>query len=65
MNASRAFTLRYDTLLSVGRVQAPTLALLVKRRKEIEEFKPEEYATVTADFGDYKGLWFKFFQGAW
>ena len=58
MNASRAFTLRYDTLLSVGRVQTPTLALLVKRRKEIEEFKPEEYATVTADFGDYKGVWF-------
>jgi len=58
MNASRAFTLRYDTLLSVGRVQTPTLALLVKRRKEIEEFKPEEYATITADFGDYKGVWF-------
>ena len=58
MNASRAFTLRYDTLLSVGRVQTPTLAILVKRRKEIEDFKPEEYATVTADFGDYKGIWF-------
>ncbi|MDD6051454.1 MAG: DNA topoisomerase 3 [Clostridiales bacterium] len=58
MNASRAFTLRYDTLLSVGRVQTPTLAILVKRRREIESFKPEEYATVTADFGDYKGVWF-------
>lgn len=58
MNASRAFTLKYDTLLSVGRVQTPTLAILVKRRKEIENFKPEEYATVTADFGDYKGVWF-------
>ena len=58
MNASRAFTLRYDTLLSVGRVQTPTLAILVKRRKEIENFKPEEYCTVTADFGDYKGVWF-------
>ncbi|MBQ8555915.1 MAG: DNA topoisomerase 3 [Clostridia bacterium] len=58
MNASRAFTLKYDTLLSVGRVQTPTLAILVKRRKEIENFKPEEYATVTADFGDYKGMWF-------
>ncbi|MCH5286272.1 MAG: DNA topoisomerase 3 [Christensenellaceae bacterium] len=58
MNASRAFTLRYDTLLSVGRVQTPTLAILVKRRKEIEQFKPEEYATVTADFGDYKGMYF-------
>lgn len=58
MNASRAFTLKYDTLLSVGRVQTPTLAILVKRRQEIEQFKPEEYATLTADFGDYKGIWF-------
>ena len=58
MNASRAFTLRYDTLLSVGRVQTPTLAILVKRRKEIETFKPEKFATLTADFGDYKGVWF-------
>ena len=58
MNASRAFTLRYGPLLSVGRVQTPTLAILVKRRREIEQFKPEEYATVTADFGDYKGLYF-------
>lgn len=58
MNASRAFTLKYDTLLSVGRVQTPTLAILVKRRQEIEQFTPEEYATLTADFGDYKGMWF-------
>ena len=58
MNASRAYTLRFDTLLSVGRVQTPTLAILVKRHLEIENFKPEEYATVTADFGDYRGMWF-------
>ena len=58
MNASRAFTLRYDTLLSVGRVQTPTLAILVHRRQEIEHFKPEGFATLTADFGDYKGTWF-------
>ena len=58
MNASRAFTLRYGPLLSVGRVQTPTLAILVKRRREIEQFKPDDYATVTADFGDYKGLYF-------
>ena len=58
MNASRAFTLRYDALLSIGRVQTPTLAILVKRRKEIENFKPEGYCTVTADFGDYKGTYF-------
>ena len=58
MNASRAFTLRYDALLSVGRVQTPTLAILVRRRREIEAFKPVEYFTVTANFGDYSGQWF-------
>ena len=58
MNASRAFTLRYQALLSVGRVQTPTLALLVKRRHEIDEFKPEQYAVLRADFGDYRGIFF-------
>ena len=58
MNASRAFTLKYNTLLSVGRVQTPTLAILVKRRKEVENFKPEGYCTLTADFGDYRGTYF-------
>ena len=59
MNASRAFTLRYNTLLSVGRVQTPTLAILVKRLKEIEDFRPQGYATLTADFGDYRGVCFR------
>ncbi len=58
MNASRAFTLKYDALLSVGRVQTPTLALLVKRAREIREFMPEHFFTLTADFGDYTGKWF-------
>ena len=57
MNASRAFSLKYNAHLSVGRVQTPTLALLVKRDKEISDFVPEEYYEVTCDFGDYKGLW--------
>ncbi len=59
MNASRAFTLRHNTLLSIGRVQTPTLAILVKRHLEIAGFKPEEYFTVTADLGDYQGMWFR------
>ena len=58
MNLSRAFTLRYDVLLSVGRVQTPTLQMLVARRREIDAFVPEAYWTVQADFGDYKGTWF-------
>lgn len=58
MNASRAFTLKFGALLSVGRVQTPTLALLVKRAQDIRDFVPERFCTVTADFGDYQGKWF-------
>ncbi|MBR2824472.1 MAG: DNA topoisomerase 3 [Clostridia bacterium] len=58
MNASRAFTLKYDTLLSIGRVQTPTLAILVKRRAEIEHFQPEAYCILRAEFGDYAGTCF-------
>lgn len=57
MNATRAFTLRYNVLLSIGRVQTPTLSMLVRRRKEIDSFVPETYYTVQADFGDYKGAY--------
>lgn len=57
MNATRAFTLRYGVLLSVGRVQTPTLHLLVKRRKEIEAFDPRPYYVVRADFGDFSGVY--------
>lgn len=58
INASRAFTIKYNTLLSIGRVQTPTLAIIVSRQKEINSFVPEEYWEVEADFGKYKGLWF-------
>lgn len=46
MNATRLYTVRYGQnghVLSIGRVQTPTLALIVKRHKEIENFKPEAY----------------------
>ncbi|MDR2505637.1 MAG: DNA topoisomerase 3 [Oscillospiraceae bacterium] len=56
MNASRAYSLRYDARLTVGRVQTPTLALLVKRKQEIDEFKPKKFWVVTADFGDFTGV---------
>lgn len=57
MNASRAFTLRYGALLSVGRVQTPTLKLIVQRDQEIAAFEPKPYWEIRADFGDYTGLW--------
>ena len=47
MNATRLYTLKYgqrgSTPLSIGRVQTPTLALIVRRQAEIEHFKPEPY----------------------
>ncbi len=58
MNASRAFTLRYGALLPMGRVQTPTLALLVKRDREIAAFVPQDYWEVRADFGDFEGLYY-------
>jgi DNA topoisomerase-3 len=46
MNATRLYTLKYGRekqVLSIGRVQTPTLALIVERQKQIENFKPETY----------------------
>ena len=57
MNATRAYTLRYDALLSIGRVQTPTLALIVNKQKEIDAFVAEDYFEVQADFGGYIGMW--------
>ena len=57
MNATRAYTLRYNVLLSVGRVQTPTLSMLVKRRKEIDSFVPQTYYTVRAAFDGYEGTY--------
>ena len=46
MNATRLYTLKYGQnkqVLSIGRVQTPTLALIVNRQKEIENFVPKQY----------------------
>ncbi len=59
INATRAYTLKYNALLSIGRVQTPTLAIITARQKEIDSFVPSEYWEVQADFGEYKGLWFE------
>ena len=63
LNATRAFTVRWGDLLSVGRVQTPTLALVVRREREIESFVPETYWEVVAQFAldgrrAYRGKWF-------
>jgi DNA topoisomerase-3 len=71
MNLSRAYSLVYDEDLSVGRVQTPTLAMLVEREVAIRAFVPEDYQEVVATFHPtaappehtYKGTWFRPSQG--
>ncbi|MGN5650486.1 DNA topoisomerase 3 [Bacillus sp. Brlt_9] len=59
-NLTVGFTVKTGKTLHVGRVQTPTLSLLVKRRLEIENFKPKTYFEIKAKFGDkYDGMWFK------
>ena len=50
MNLSRAYSLAYGEDLSVGRVQTPTLAMLVERELSIRKFVPEDYREVVATF---------------
>ena len=57
LNITRALTCKNDARLSAGRVQTPTLAMLVTREKERENFSPSPYWTIKADFGPFEGLW--------
>lgn len=61
MNASRAFTTKHRTLLSVGRVQTPVLALIYDRQREIESFDSLTYYEIKAAFKQdarvYSGTW--------
>ncbi len=65
MNLSRMYTLDYNQeQLSVGRVQTPTLAMVVERELAIRAFVPEDYLEVVATFSpgqdlSYKGTWFR------
>jgi DNA topoisomerase-3 len=69
MNLSRLYTLDFrenEELWSVGRVQTPTLALIVERELAIRAFVPEDYLEVVATFAppdseapSYRGIWFR------
>ena len=55
MNATRLYTLKYGQnrqVLSIGRVQTPTLALIVNRQKEIDSFVPEPYWVLSTIYRD-------------
>ena len=57
LNVTRALTCRFGAQLSAGRVQTPTLALIVRREQEIKNFKPRDYWMVQADLGKFFVTW--------
>lgn len=57
LNVTRTLTCKYNAQLNAGRVQTPTLAMIVQREKEIKNHKPVDYWTIRADFGSYFGEW--------
>lgn len=57
LNVTRALTTKYKDPLSAGRVQTPTLALVMEREKTIQTFKPQEYWTISAQIGPLKADW--------
>src|ERR1700684_1339057 len=65
MNLSRAYSIVYNEELSVGRVQTPTLAMIVERELTLRAFVPEDYLEVVATFRPpqttetYPGTWFR------
>jgi len=65
MNLSRAYSLAYSEKLSVGRVQTPTLAMVVERELAIRSFVPEDYLEVVASFRPTSGTKESIYQGRW
>lgn len=57
LNVSRALTCKHNAQLSAGRVQTPTLAMIVKREEEILKFRPKDYFTVKADFDGFSAIY--------
>ena len=57
LNVTRALTCKHNAQLSAGRVQTPTLAMIVRREEDILRFRPKDYFTVKADFGEYTAIY--------
>lgn len=53
MNASRLFSCRYRGALNIGRVQTPTLAMIVARDSDVEHFVKQKYFTVDLELGEF------------
>jgi len=57
LNVTRALTCKYNAQLSAGRVQSPTLAMIVAREEEIKNFKPEDYYTLNVKGNNFVLNW--------
>jgi len=57
LNVTRALTCKFGSPLSSGRVQTPTLGMIMQREKEILEFRSEEFSQIRANFGKFEALW--------
>ena len=57
LNVTRALTTKFNAQLSAGRVQTPTLGMIMDREKEIVNFRSQEYETLQADLGNFEVSW--------
>ncbi|WP_025692485.1 DNA topoisomerase, partial [Paenibacillus zanthoxyli] len=57
LNVTRALTTKFGAPLSAGRVQTPTLGMIMDREREIMNFRSQEFDTLTADFGNFQAQW--------
>lgn len=57
LNVTRALTSKFGASLSAGRVQTPTLAMMIDREKEIRDFRSVDYWSIEADLGSFRAVW--------
>lgn len=57
LNVTRALTVKFGAQLSAGRVQTPTLGMIMDRENEIVNFRSQEYDTLKAEFGSFSATW--------
>jgi DNA topoisomerase-3 len=57
LNVTRALTCKYNAQLSAGRVQSPTLAMIVQREEDIKSFVPKDYYTIAAKAKEFSLQW--------
>ncbi|WP_339317663.1 DNA topoisomerase 3 [Paenibacillus sp. FSL R10-2734] len=57
LNVTRALTCKFGSPLSAGRVQTPSLGMIMDREQEITGFRSVDFETLTADFGDFQAAW--------